>query len=268
MSIDITQYKDYREYIKELFLFNKKHQTKFSYQYSAKYLKVSRTYLSHIIEKKRHISLDKIPGLCKLFKLTSFEKQYLTFLVLKNTIGDKEMSDYFYGVLGTLVGQKNLTKTYREKLSDNDKAEHLLDGLSEVLAALTHFADFKNDEHWMQQRLLNKKISPAEIRKSFDQLLKTGQVVEKNGKYKEVNFIRSEPGAFNPEGFKVYISGHQQAIQAADQPLVFRPNNFFMARFAIHLDDAKKIFSLFSEFRDQALKIIETSKNPGYSHFK
>jgi uncharacterized protein (TIGR02147 family) len=98
-AFEITQFDDYRDYLKSLFAKNRELNSKFSFQYCARRMGTSRGYLQQIIEKRRHLGLDNVPAVSRLFKLDSFEKEYLTFLVLYGQTKDLEIRVRFASIL-------------------------------------------------------------------------------------------------------------------------------------------------------------------------
>jgi uncharacterized protein (TIGR02147 family) len=90
MSIHIGQFPDYRDFLKEKFLFEKSKKYAFSLQFCADKLNVSKTFVKLVLDKKRHFSIDTIPSLWELFKLDPKERLYFTFLFCK-TISHNEL---------------------------------------------------------------------------------------------------------------------------------------------------------------------------------
>src|SRR5690606_20726431 len=93
---------DYRDFLAFVVLDDKLANRKHSFEIYRRQLGTTRSYLQLVIAKKRHISLGKIPALCRLFKLESFEKQVLTYRFLRDTAEDAEMRSYFATILASL----------------------------------------------------------------------------------------------------------------------------------------------------------------------
>lgn len=81
---------DYRDLLKEKFAAEKAKKYSFSLQYCADRLQVSKTFVKLVFDKKRHFSMDTLPRLWDLFKLTHKERLHLTFLFC-HTISDSDL---------------------------------------------------------------------------------------------------------------------------------------------------------------------------------
>ena len=95
MSIHIGQFPDYRDFLKEKFLFEKSKKYAFSLQFCADKLKVSKTFVKLVLDKKRHFSIDTIPSLWDLFKFDSKERLYFTFLFCRSISNNAQLKTHF-----------------------------------------------------------------------------------------------------------------------------------------------------------------------------
>jgi uncharacterized protein (TIGR02147 family) len=99
----ISKHDDYRDFL--LFLANEKRSLhkRFSFQIFAKKLGVSKSYLKMVVDKKRHISIDRVFAVSRYFKLSDIENQYFIFLFLMNTTKDKSARNFFNVILKSHV---------------------------------------------------------------------------------------------------------------------------------------------------------------------
>ncbi|MBO9667552.1 MAG: hypothetical protein J7501_12155 [Bdellovibrio sp.] len=95
MSIHIGSYPDYRDFLKEKFVQEKAKKYTFSLQFCADKLDVSKTFVKLVLDKKRHFSLDTLPLLWDLFKLTEKERMYFTFLFCRTICRNELLKHQF-----------------------------------------------------------------------------------------------------------------------------------------------------------------------------
>ena len=77
------------------FYFLKENYEDVTFQSFANHAGTAKSYLKLVIEKERHVSLDKISVVSSFFKFSDFEKQCFTYLVIKNTCKDPEIETHF-----------------------------------------------------------------------------------------------------------------------------------------------------------------------------
>ena len=135
--LDITTYRDYRILLKDLFEQRKSAKKNFSYQYCAKKLGTSRSYLKLVIDRKHQIKLDKVSSITRLFRLTEFETQYFTFLYLMNTTEDPGLNRYFDLALGVLRARQEIRGDVRESIIGAVNMGNDADTVATIVGAIT-----------------------------------------------------------------------------------------------------------------------------------
>jgi hypothetical protein len=105
--IHIGSYPDYRDYLKEKFVAEKTKKYSFSLQFCADRLHVSKTFVKLVFDKKRHFSMDALPRLWDLFKLSDKERLHLTFLFC-HTISDSDLLKHQFEVIMRNVQNETL----------------------------------------------------------------------------------------------------------------------------------------------------------------
>ncbi|UYL08568.1 hypothetical protein B9G69_016105 [Bdellovibrio sp. SKB1291214] len=104
----IGSYPDYRDFLKEKFVAEKTKKYSFSLQYCADRLQVSKTFVKLVFDKKRHFSMDTLPRLWDLFKLSDKERLHLTFLFC-HTISDSDLLKIQFELVMRNVQNETLT---------------------------------------------------------------------------------------------------------------------------------------------------------------
>jgi len=114
---DICRFHDYRELLAHLVLEKKRTQKNFSYQSFANKFGTSKSYLKLVVDKKRHIHMDKISSLCDFFGFNSFEREFFLFLFLKNVSEDPWVRDFFTSIQLSYVAQSDKSSPNSSELS-------------------------------------------------------------------------------------------------------------------------------------------------------
>lgn len=103
---------DYRVYLKDNFLEAKEKYKKFSYEFLARKIKLSKSQLIKIFDKKAHLAFAKLPLICKALELSVNETLFCHFLYLTETSEDAEIKNYFNATAHRFSRFKaNLTST-------------------------------------------------------------------------------------------------------------------------------------------------------------
>ena len=118
---EITSYSDYRDFLRDLFSFEKARRKPFSFQYCAKRLGTSKSYLKLVIEKRRQISMAKVSLIWKLFRLNEFEQQYFTLLFLRATAADARLEKHFDLILNRLKLRIQYAGAHEQRQSAPEK---------------------------------------------------------------------------------------------------------------------------------------------------
>jgi hypothetical protein len=143
----VSKFVDYRQYLKARLEFLQKQDAKFSYQYCAGRLKTTRSYLHLVIQGKRHITLDRVGPLAKLFKLNAVEKQALLFRFLQSQTSDSDLTEFFEASLSSLVARERAGSS-RETQRSNVS---LIPIHQRVLQAWQWSEDFQRNTDWIRK---------------------------------------------------------------------------------------------------------------------
>jgi uncharacterized protein (TIGR02147 family) len=257
--VNITQYGDYRLFLKDLFASLKSQGHKISYQYCAKHLKTSKNYIKLIMDRKRHLSLDKVTKIAKLFKLSKFEKQVLFFLVLKGTVEDAEMVSYFDGVLGSLKSRQTLGHIDTMKESDPSSEVIYGDWLKLLLHSAVNLKGFKSDPEWMQQTLV-EPFSSTELSSNFQDLLSRGLIVKKEDRYVQREFVFRRPSETDISAFQIFRLGLERSQRIVEQIEKFRPNQSYMMALAMTNKEYVEVRKKILELRDFMIEISKSNR--------
>lgn len=250
VRMNFYEYDDYRRLLSDKFKILKATQKKMSLEMIAKKIGISRSFLKMIMDKQRHISIDKLASVAKAFKMDRHEKNYFIFLACKALVKDSDTEDFFGNILRVLRAQEGAAFPTFEEEAVNDVV--FADSLNMVLGSLKRFSSFQDNPKWMSQQLCDKGISIQKIG-SARQALKE---VDTKGDFVQG---KSGPGDHSFQKGKV---GLKMAASALETPEVFRPIQFYMCSLAFDLERERQAFQLFLDLRDKLKELSAQSVDP------
>lgn len=255
-DLSIYECRDYRDFLKHRFETEKAKNPKFSYQFCAKRLKTARGYMGLVIQKRRHITIDKVPPIAKLFAFSELEQEYFTFLFLKNAAKDAKLSRYFEVVLMNIYGRE--LGAYRRPSTQD--ASLFQDWLLMVIESMTQLPDFRPDPKWMQHRMgLDNKELPA-IQQAWKTLQAKGLVSQAESGTKTMHL--SEPQSSDPNSRQIYRVGLRRTDEILENAFFYRPNHFHMLAISLNYEDEKKLIGWYIDFRDRIIELAKNSREP------
>lgn len=269
---NLTAYNDYRDWLKDEFALVKERNKKISFQYIATKTKTTKSYFKLVIEKKRHISADKLWVFCDFFQFTDFQKQKFVFLYLKNTVKNKKLNDFFSGVLSGYGLEYDDPSTLR-KLTTPDSfkhEEHLFETTEWVALAimeLMRHPDYRHEAVWFHEKLGGSAVLSLErVEKSLASIEKYGLIKKVNDQWqvhRTEQFQTTPPYSANP--FLKFISGLERAqiaMQSHGKSNIHNPSRYHFSCHNIGRDDIDKILELYDEFEKKLWQISSSSTTP------
>jgi uncharacterized protein (TIGR02147 family) len=175
----ITDFYDYRIFLKSYFSYRKSLKPAWSYGSWAKQLEFANTsVLTNIILGRRNPGRSVTTKLINYFEFEPNEKNYFIGLV---RLGNKNYSQEKNEQVLSLL-KENKTKKFID-LTQKD-FQILSDWYFQAIRELTYLPDFSTDPSWIQRRLVSK-ISLAQIKKATLLMIKMGiLVMQENGDLK------------------------------------------------------------------------------------
>lgn len=105
MSPSCSDFEDYRDFLKFRFETMKSKNKNLSSQSFGMKFKASRSYLSNVLSKAKHVSLDRLPSISIYLKLSRLESEYVLYQFLKSQAEDPKIKEHFELTLEVLRGQ-------------------------------------------------------------------------------------------------------------------------------------------------------------------
>lgn len=170
--LNVFEYINYRQLLKDLYEAHKKKQSSFSYRYIGQKVGFkSAGFLSNILQGKRNISPNTIFKFAELFKFNKKETEYFELLVLYDQANQHNRKKYYFEKLLAM------RKSKVHELSA-DQYMYFDKWYNVAIRELLNYFPFRGDYQQLA-KMLNPPISPIEAKKSVELLKRLGLIEEK-----------------------------------------------------------------------------------------
>ncbi len=213
---EIENYFDYREYLKDLFLWHKSDKKIFSHRYivqKAGYK--SPTALKDVIDKKKNLTITSAERFADAFKMTESEKSYFLLLLKFNTAETVSQKDSFFSELTLLRNNSSHRKI------EMDEFEILDNWWTLAIREALSLPDYKHSKKWLS-RVLDPQISEEEVASSMEILKKSGMIEKVDGQWHCCDAVIKTDK--NLQSVKV-ARYHEQMINLAKRALKEAPSS-------------------------------------------
>ncbi|WP_413575802.1 TIGR02147 family protein [Bdellovibrio sp. HCB290] len=263
---NIFEFVDYRQYITVFFEYKKSQNPRFSYDFVAKRLGTSRAYLKNISIGRRHIHLDKIPALAKVFDLSQLEIEYFLMAVAKSTVKNTEVDEYFGRIMDALKAQNYLSTKYIAPAMDGKGIYINNNWLGSVIHEMSRLEGFKFDSQKILSQLVDHEdITIENVEKIMKELLELGMIVLKeDGVVQHVPVEQSMLPQSHQESLKSFRVSIEKSYSILNDAAKYRPLRFFAGCLAVNFADFDKIHREFCLYHDKVVEISKTSVNPDH----
>lgn len=263
MDKKVYDYDDYRDFLGDTLNSWKLRDKKISFQYCAQKLSTSRSYLKLVVDKKRHVSMDKLSQICNLFKIEDLEKRYLLILFLKNTSSEKSLLKTFTDILTTMKHDFNRDVDYKKHISDSKELIIYQGWLRLALHSLVRIKDFKMDPKWIWEVLKKPKyVSVENIQETLDEMIEEKLIIkdDKSERWEPSEFITSTPSSFSLKPFDSFKIGLERTLELIDDIDNHKPRNFNMLLLALSDGEIERLHKKLFELRDFAISISKSAE--------
>jgi len=169
---DLTQFTDYRTYLKEYIKFKKK-LGYISNRWFAQRVGInSSSWLTVVLQGKKGVSKATANKISKVLKHSDFEAEYFEALVLFNQAKTNEDRNRYYNQLLGLRKEKRVEKV------DENQYEFYATWYHSVVRSLIGLIKFKDDFARLA-KMVKPQITPAQAKKSVE-LLENLDLIKKN----------------------------------------------------------------------------------------
>lgn len=264
----IPKIQDYRDLI-GLIVDDLRRQSKiYSFEFIGKRLHTTKSYIKLVIDKKRHMSIDKVGEFCDYFQLHDVEKQLLLFLYLRDTSTHPKVHEFFKTVAASYArfvnaNSNELLKTGFKETTISGTNDHLR------MAILSCYAlpDFKADAKWLHSKLGGDKIySEQQVEVALQEIQADPELVKIFSDPSLRNeYLLTDTLPFDLADFSRFKQGFHRAEIALDQigkNSLHRPNRFLLFCLPLDREATVELLQVYDEFNNRIKEIAKKSKTP------
>lgn len=179
IMVDIYQYSDYRRYLNDYYLEQKKLDKKFSHRYFAQKIGLSSSgYFSDLLKGKKNLTPSLLVKFTTMLKLKRDEAEFFEHLVYFTQAKTIEERNYHYNKMLGFSGMKVQTV-------DREKFEYYSRWYYPAIRELLYFYKFKDDYEDLAHRLV-PQIRVEQARRAIEVLENLGFIArDENGYFKQ-----------------------------------------------------------------------------------
>lgn len=168
MELNIFEYSNYRDFLKDYYVHTKRVNNNFSHRsFGRKAGFSSPNFLQRIIKGDRNLTKDYIPKFSEALGLDKKEQQYFDALVSFNQAKGPEAKRYYLELL------HNLKKGSISSRISDAQYEYISKWYYPVIREMVVMYDFKDDPKWIRKKLRNK-LTEREIEEALNTLQRLG----------------------------------------------------------------------------------------------
>jgi uncharacterized protein (TIGR02147 family) len=253
---NIFEYENYREYLKDVYAFQKEIKKNFSFRHFSKLAGFKAgNILKLVMDGERNIAPYSIEKFAKGLKLNKEEAFFFKNLVLFNQATNSEERQFF---AQELVKCRRFKKIYPLKESQFNYYRYWY---FICIRELVDLPDFREDESWIAKRL-TPQISPAEAREAVDELLTLGLIKrDGDGRLRQTD----EHVSTSDEVTSASLAGfHRQMLKLAGESIdrIKRDRRDISGQtFCTSLETAKKIKEKIQNFRKEIIEVLDQERD-------
>jgi uncharacterized protein (TIGR02147 family) len=243
----IYDFDDYRDYLYHCYQQKKENSPVFTYEYCARKLDVTKSYLQLVFGKKRHTSLDKIWKVAELIEVPRESLKYLVFLFLLNTTEEQQIKSYLMEVLGNL---KDILE-YRHRTSNDFPVSSTQNKI--VSHSWLHMAiyniikldHFKNDALWICEELGLKEQMQAKVQDVIADLITHKMISDQNGELSILRPYDENPSSYDSSEYNDYRGIIERALHVIKDVDPYRPYVFQGRGLPISIENSAKVLDMY-----------------------
>jgi uncharacterized protein (TIGR02147 family) len=262
-TLEPANFMDYRDFLKSRFKSIQTKNKKFSLQACAQKAKISKSLLQFLFQKKRHLGLDKVPGLAKCLKLSNDEEYFIYLMLCKSTSRNATVQNHFEKIMNRVRNQYVKVDLNEPLNSVNDEKSLYLNTLHMALQTLIRLPQFREDPDWILQNLTLPGLAREQVIQALLELEKGGFIQrDSNGNLHSREESVWRPDPYDPTGFSVYTAGAESVARLMRFPHIYRPSVYMTMSLAMdekHLLAAEKFMI---EVHHKLFQLSKDSQRP------
>lgn len=255
--INLFNYLDYREFLKDWYAYAKANKRGFSYRsFSKKAGFGSPNFLKRIIDGERNLTEETLPDFMKGLDLNKQEQDFFRKLVLFNQTDSHDKKNLYYR---QLIRSQKFSKL---KPIEKDQYVYYSTWYHPVVRELMVKKDFDGTPEWLASHLY-PSITPTEAKKSMELLQRMGFIKKgKDGKWKQDQPLVTT-GAESTS--LVLLNYHQSVLELAKDQLPQVPaQNRDVSALTLGVVKGRlpQLKKKIQEFRQEVLKLVSEDHQP------
>ncbi len=253
--VQITEYLDYREFLRDLYLERKNAQHFFSYRFFGMRIGLDAGNLVKIISGQRHLPSKAVDKVAEFCGFNPRERRYFKTLVAFCKAKKQDRISHYFEKL------TQMRDVLAQELAPN-RYEFYREWYHTAIVGLLHLQPFKGSNAQLAEMLI-PRISAEEAKKSISLLLRLGLLSkEPDGTLVPIDRVLTT-------GEKWYSAAvtefQKETIRLASLALESLPKahrDISTLSVTLNTDDLEEIREVTREYRKAVLKIARASENP------
>jgi uncharacterized protein (TIGR02147 family) len=168
-TIIIFDYLDYREFLRDFYLEQKRKHSKFSFRFLAQKTQIDPAHIARVFQLKRHLSEKSLAPFIQLCKFNEEEKNFFDRLVVFNMARTEQQVKQAFEALLSLSSVKSRTLK-------SDQYEFYTKWYYTAIRALIAIRPFTAKDTGAIAQMLSPSVSSKKAREAVNLLLKLGLV--------------------------------------------------------------------------------------------
>ena len=251
--INIYEYLDYQQFLKDYVNFKKKEKPWFSYRYLASKLRIDHSNLIKILLGKRHLSRNIARTLAAFIRFNARETEYILTLVefnkAKNQVKCKHLLEKLFSIRDIIP-----------KKLEPHQYEYYQHWYYTAIYTILDYYEFR-DDYIALARELNPPISAKQAREGIG-LLEKLKLIEKdtNGRYVQTEKKITTGKSWHSAAIQRF---QEETLKLALNSLDHHPKNvrdFSTLTMTISESDLEDIREITNHFRSSVIKVVHESE--------
>ncbi len=254
----LYEFIDYRAFLLAYYTWQKENVRGYSHRLMAGSLGfTSPNFLKLVMDGKRNLSKDALAKIATGLGFTKNETEYFSYLVFFAQAKTSVDKNYYFGLIASQRSNKNVVFLEQDKLEFFREWYH--PAIRELIKDKKEPLDFES-----LSRILEKKVTPAKIRKSIALLKRLG-LIQLNSDH---CFVQSSPllNTKNENQSFAIRRYHKQVLSIAQNALDDIPleqREFSHVTVNISQTGFEQIKKRIQEFRDEILQMVSNDSDVG-----
>ncbi len=250
---DIFEYLDYRKYLSDFFVEQRKSTPFFSFRYAESRVGIDASNLSKIVQGKRHITSGSLDNVVELLKLNEREAEYFNLLYLfSKTRSQKKNREYFEQLMSFNAVTMSKISTSRH--------EYYKQWYYSAALALLYFFRVDKDSYESIAKKLEPQITPEQAKKAVELLLRLNFIsVDDSGYFTHTDSIITSGEQWKSVAIETFQRQTLElALRALDEVAI---EERYISTLTVTLSDEsyQKVRAITAEYRKAVLKAVSES---------